>query len=88
MWLGSTLPFVAAGLAAAVAWRRATRGLHRRALYEPWHVETSGEDHRRGVFSRRKRHRWNVTVVSALAGSISAAVLLHFIHVAQTVHGG
>ena len=88
MWLGPALPFVAAGLAAAVAWRPETRGLHRRALYEPWPAETSGEDHRRGVFSQRKRHRWSVTVLSALAGSVAAALMLHFIHVAEIVRAG
>ena len=88
MWLGPTLPLVAAGLAATVAWRRETRRLHRRALYEPWNAELSGEDHRQGVFSRRKRHRWSVTVLSALAGSATAALVLHFIHVAETMRGG
>lgn len=83
MWLGPTLPAVAAGLAATVAWRRETRAIYRRALHEPWQAETPGEDHRRGVFSRRKRRRWNVTAISALAGAIAAAVLLHFIHVAK-----
>ena len=85
MWLvDPTLPVFAAGLAAMVAWRQETRRLHHRALYEPWHVETSGEDHRRGVFSRRKRRRWSRTVLSAIAGLVASGVLLQFIHVAHT----
>lgn len=48
----------------------------------------SGEDYRQGVFGQRKRHRWSVTVLSALAGSAMAAVVLHFIHVAEVVRGG
>ncbi len=88
MWLGPTLPLVVAGLAAIVAWRRETRRLHRRVLHEPWNAELSGEDHRRDVFGRRKRHRWSVTVLSALAGSIAAAVVLHFIHLAEIARGG
>jgi hypothetical protein len=80
MWLGPALPLVAAGLAATIAWRQETRRLHRRALHEPWNVESSGEDHRRGVFSRRKRRRWSRAVLYALAGSIAAVVVLQVIH--------
>jgi hypothetical protein len=83
MWLGPTLPLVAAGLAATIAWRQETRRLHRRALHEPWHAETSGEDHRRGVFSRRKRRRWSRAALYAVAGSITAVVVLQFVHVAR-----
>ena len=88
MWLGPTLPLVAAGLAAMIAWRRETRRLHRRALHEPWNADMSGEDHRQGVFGQRKRHRWSVTVLSALGGSAMATVVLHFIHVAEIARGG
>jgi len=91
MWLVEpTLPVVAAGLAAMVAWRQETRRLHRRALYEPWNAETSGEDYRQNVFSQRKRRRWNRTVLSAVAGLVASGVLLQFIHVAHTqvVRGG
>jgi hypothetical protein len=80
MWLEPTLPLVAAGVAGAIAWRQETRRLHRRALYEPWQAETSGEDHRRGVFSRRKRRRWSRAVLYAVAGSITALVVLQLIH--------
>ena len=84
MWLvDPTLPLFAAGLAAMVAWRQETRRLHRRALYEPWSANLSGEDHRRDVFSRRKRRRWNRTVLSAVAGLVVAGVLVQFIHIAQ-----
>jgi len=49
MWLvDPALPVVAAGLAAMVAWRQETRRLHRRALYEPWTAETSGEESKEG----------------------------------------
>jgi hypothetical protein len=84
MWLEPALPLAAAGLAAMMAWRQETRRLHRRPLHEPWHAETSGEDHRRGVFSRRKRRRWNRTVLSAAAGLVASGALLQFIHIANT----
>jgi hypothetical protein len=89
MWLEPTLPIVvAAGLAGMMAWRQETQRLHRRAPSETWNAETSGEDHRQGVFSRRKRRRWSRTILCALAGSVTAAVLLQVIHVAQMTRGG
>ena len=91
MWLvDPALPLFAAGLAAMFAWRQETRRIHRRALYEPWNADMSGEDHRRDVFSQRKRRRWNRTVLSAVAGLIASGVLLQFIHVAhiQMARGG
>jgi hypothetical protein len=88
MLLGSTLPLVVAGVTAMVAWRRETRRLDRRTLYEPWDADTSAEDFRRGLIDRRKRHRWSVTILSALAGSVTALVLLHFVHAAGMTHGG
>ncbi|MFI5033064.1 MAG: hypothetical protein ACHQPH_20415 [Reyranellales bacterium] len=88
MWLvDPTLPVVAGGLAAMVAWRQETRRLHRRALHEPWNADISGEDHRQGVFGRRKRRRWNRTVLSAIAGLVASGVLLQFIHIAHTQVG-
>lgn len=88
MWLvGPALPIIVAGLAGMVAWRQETRRLYRRALHEPWNAEVSGEDYRQSVFGQRKRHRWNVTVLSALAGSVAAAVVLQFIHVAEIAQG-
>ena len=88
MWLvDPTLPLFVAGMAGMVAWRQETRRLHRRALYEPWNAETSGEDYRQNVFSRRKRRRWNRTVLSAIAGLVASGVLLQFIHIAHTQVG-
>ena len=85
MWLvDPALPLFAAGLAAMVAWRQETRRLHRRALHEPWNAEMSGEDHRRDVFSQRKRRRWNRTVLSAVVGLVLSGVLLQLLHVAHT----
>jgi hypothetical protein len=88
MWLEPTFPFVAAGLAAALAWRRETRRLDRRALHEPWDADTTAEDFRRGLVDRRKRRRWSVTVLSALAGSAAATVLLHIANLPGAIHGG
>jgi hypothetical protein len=89
MWLlEPALPVIAAGVAGMIAWRQETRRLHRRALHEPWNADMSGEDYRRDVFSQRKRHRWSVTVLSAVGGSVAAAVMVQFIHVAQVARGG
>ena len=89
MWLvDPALPLVAAGLAGMIAWRQESRRLHRRALHEPWNADMSGEDHRQGVFGRRKRRRWNLTVLSAIAGLVASGVLLQFIHIAEITRGG
>jgi hypothetical protein len=89
MWLEPVLPVLAAACAAIVAWRHETRRLDRRTLYEPWDRDTTEEEFRRRLIGRRKRRRWGVTLLSAIAGSLAGTVvLLQLVSLSEAVRGG
>ena len=88
MWFGTILPALVALAAGVLAWRYETRRLDWRSLYEPRGLDVPEEEFRRQVIDRRKRRRIGIAVLSALAGSVVATVLLHLVQFSESTRGG